>query len=379
MTAEVQEVLRVAHPESAEQVEVRLAACGARDRAEQALLFNRCFKKRIDERALAWRYDESPHGPSVSWVARPAGLPGVSGYACSPRRALVAGDEQTLALAGQTGDVMTDPEWRQRGLFSALDRAAVAEAGQRGFALAFGLPNRKSAHIFAELGWEVVGSVRPWTFVLRADQAASAARATDGKLAALTTPWAAWRGAAARRALERGGAGIRSEVLEGSFPSQVLDVARAVEPRFRWMGRRDKEWLDWRFVRAPSRLHRVQLLRQASGSLEGYVVVQMPRPGEGVGYLVDLLARSAAGVDAGLAAGLSALERAGASVAQATAIDGSWWRDQLARAGFRPPRAEKALSVILHPLQRDHPLVAAAREPAQWYFTDGDRDDETMG
>jgi GNAT superfamily N-acetyltransferase len=379
MMAEVREPLRVAHPESGEEVEVRLAACGARDRGEQVLLFNRCFKKRIDERALAWRYDESPHGQSVSWVARPAGLPGVSGYACTPRRALVEGDEGTLALAGQTGDVMTDPEWRQRGLFSALDRAAVAEAGERGFALAFGLPNRKSAHIFVELGWEVVGSVRPWTFVLRADAASWAARSTDGRLAAWTTPWAARRGATARRALERGGAGVRAETLEGAFPADVLDVARSVEPRFRWMARRDKEWLDWRYVRAPSRLHRVQLLRGAGGELEGYVVVQHPRPGEGVGYLIDLLARSEAGVDAGLAAGLDALERAGASVAQATAIDGSWWREQLARAGFRPPRAEKVLSVILHPLRTDHPLVAAARDPARWYFTDGDRDDETMG
>jgi len=379
MTAEVREPLRVAHPESGEEVEVRLAACGARDRGEQALLFNRCFKKRIDERALAWRYDESPHGQSVSWVARPAGLPGVSGYACTPRRVLVSGDEGTLALAGQTGDVMTDPEWRQRGLFSALDRAAVAEAGERGFALAFGLPNRKSAHIFVELGWEIVGSVRPWTFVLRADQAASAARSTDGRIASLTTPWAAWRGAAARRKLALNAATIRAEPLEGTFPPEVSDIARSVEPRFRWMARRDKEWLDWRFVRAPSRLHRVQLLRGPSRELEGYVVVQMPRPGEGVGFLVDVLARSDAGVDAALEAGLAALERAGASVVQATAIDGSWWREQLARAGFRPPRAEKMLSVILRPLQSDHALVAAARDPARWYFTDGDRDDETMG
>lgn len=379
MAHEVQTLLRASHPESGEQVEVRLAACGARDRGEQALLFNRCFRKRVDERALRWRYDESPHGPSVSWLARPAGSPGVSGYACTPRRVIVSGDDSTLAPVGQTGDVMTDPDWRQRGLFSALDRAAVAEAGERGFALAFGLPNRKSAPIFEALGWEVVGSVRPWTCVLRADPAASAARSTDGRLAALTTPWAAYRGAAARRRLASGAAGIRAEPLQGEFPADVLEVARSVEPRFRWMGRRDAEWLTWRFLRSPSRLHRVQLLRSADGALEGYVVVQQPRPGEGVGYLVDLLARSDAGVDSGLAAGLDALARAGASVAQATAIDGSWWRTQLERAGFRPPRAEKVLSIILYPLSADHALVAAAREPARWYFTDGDRDDETMG
>ena len=379
MSDGLEQALLTTHPESGEEVEVRVGTCGERDRAEQALLFNRCFKKRIDERALHWRYDENPHGQAVTLLSRPAGLPGVCGYACSPRRAVVAGDESTLALVGQTGDVMTDPDWRKRGLFSALDRAAMAETARRGWALAFGLPNRRSAHIFLELGWEEVGSLRPWTFVMRADSAAWAARSTDGRLAALSTFWAARSGAAARRRLACSGAGLRAEALEQSFPAEVLDVARTVEPRFRWMARRDPQWLTWRFLRSPSRLHRVQVLRDGAGALEGYVVIQVPRPGEGVGYLVDLLARTQAGVDAALAAGLAALERTGASVVQGTAIDGSWWMGQLARAGFRPPRAEKALSVILHPHRADHPLVAAARAPDQWYFTDGDRDDETMG
>jgi hypothetical protein len=48
-------------------------------------------------------------------------------------------------------------------------------------------------------------------------------------------------------------------------------------------------------------------------------------------------------------------------------------------AGFLAPRAEAGLRVILHPQRGDHPLVAAARDTASWYFTDADRDDATMG
>ena len=47
--------------------------------------------------------------------------------------------------------------------------------------------------------------------------------------------------------------------------------------------------------------------------------------------------------------------------------------------GFVRPRAENHLIVILHVHQAEHALVAAARDPRSWYFTDGDRDDETMG
>jgi hypothetical protein len=73
------------------------------------------------------------------------------------------------------------------------------------------------------------------------------------------------------------------------------------------------------------------------------------------------------------------LERVHASLVEATAIDGSWWSERLAGAGFLAPREENCLSVILYPLVPEHPLVAAAREVRSWYFTDGDRDDETMG
>src|SRR5688572_3702162 len=107
----------------ASALEVR--ECGPEERARQAELFNACFQKRVDADALAWRYDRSPHGRSVSFLTLAPSGQGVSGYACSPRRALAYGDEASLATVGETGDVMTHPEWRKRGLFSALDRAAL--------------------------------------------------------------------------------------------------------------------------------------------------------------------------------------------------------------------------------------------------------------
>jgi hypothetical protein len=145
------------------------------------------------------------------------------------------------------------------------------------------------------------------------------------------------------------------------------------------MVRRDAEYLNWRFLEAPSGLHRAVGLFDRQGALAAYAVVQLPRPGEHGGYLVDLLGRDAPAVRAAIAAGLGALEAAGAAYVEATAMDGSWWAERLAENGFARPRAENHLIVILGAHQAEHPLVAAARDPRQWYFTDGDRDDETMG
>src|SRR6185369_7361113 len=105
---------------------------------------------------------------------------GVSGYACSPRTALSFGDESTRATIGETGDVMTHPQWRKRGLFSALDRACMQETARLGWPLVFGLPNRHSAHIFLELGWERIGTLRAYTFLLHGGAESRAQRTNDG-------------------------------------------------------------------------------------------------------------------------------------------------------------------------------------------------------
>jgi hypothetical protein len=272
---------------------------------------------------------------------------------------------------------MTHPDWRKRGLFSGLDRAALEATRELGWPMVFGLPNRRSAHIFLELGWERVGTVRPWTFVLRADAEARKARLREGRLKALTTPLGARAGKRARERMRAAGAGLEARPL-AAFPEDVLALSRKVEACFGVMVRRDAAYLDWRFLHNPSGLHRAVGLFDG-GELAAYAVVQVPREGGATGYLVDLLARDEAAREAVTAAGLDALEEAGASVVEAWAMDGSWWSEKLEASGFLAPKRENELMVILYVHDPDHPLVAAAREPRRWYLTDGDRDDETMG
>lgn len=369
--------MRDATAEPANELDVR--ACGPTDRARQVELFRACFKKPLDERALAWRYDRSPHGPSVSFLTCTADGRGVSGYACSPRRALAFGDEDRAALAGQTGDVMTHPEWRKRGLFSALDRATLARTAELGWPVVFGLPNHKSAHIFVELGWREIGSLRTWSAVLRADSAARGVLAREGRWRAWSSPFAALRTAAARRGLRRAAAG-RFRVRElTEFPPEVQELSRVIERDFAFMLRRDRLWLTWRFFDTPSRRHRVFGVYDETDDFRGYAVVQPPRAGESTGFLVDVLVRGDEARAALLAAALDHLAAAGAHIVQATAIEGSWWAGVLASAGFTPAPARQRFAVIAWTNDVDHPLARALAPASAWYLTDGDRDDETMG
>ncbi len=355
--------------------------CGPEDREEQTRLFRSCFKKPIEVESLRWRYDQNPHGQALTALSRPEHLAdhdGVSGYACSPRRALSYGDESTLATIGETGDVMTHPQWRKRGLFSELDRRVMDEAARQGWKLVFGLPNRRSAHIFLKLGWDAIGTIRPWTHLLRSDADARRVRFSEGRTASWLVPWQRRTSHRALRRLESQGQAFDVRRLD-AFPPEVENLSRTVECDFAFMVRRDARYLDWRFLRAPSRLFRALGVFAPGGAFAGYVVVQLPRRGEPIGFLVDLLACEPDARAAALAGGLRELERAGAAAVQATAIDETWWAQQLRGSGFHPPKPANHLIVILYRHDDQHPLTRAARQVEGWYLTDGDRDDETMG
>jgi len=360
-------------------VEISIHLCGPADREEQVRLHNACFKKPIDGPAIAWRYDRSPHGSSVSLQSRLPDGRGVCGYACSPRNALAQGDETTLASLGETGDVMTHPDWRKKGLFSALDRACMVETKRLGWPAVFGLPNRRSAPIFLDLGWKKVGTVRPWTFLLRDGDGARDVRTREGRLQSWLVPLGVRKGKAARAKLvDRAGTRFQARALD-HFPGEVEALSRSVEKRFALMVRRDAAWLDWRFLRSPSGLHRAFGLYDEAGVFSGYAVVQLPREGSPVGWLVDVLARDDDALAAAISAGLERLELAGAAVVQAHAVDGSWWCERLQEAGFLPPKASNHLIVIAWQNDPAHPIAVAALDARAWYLTDGDRDDETVG
>lgn len=366
----------MADPARTSNEELVLCLAGPADRDDQVRLFNRCFDKQVVRTDLEWRYDRSPHGRSVGVLLRaPDGTP-VCGFSYSPRVFVPRGDEAAAAPCGQQGDVMTDPDWQKRGIASTVARRCEEETRALGWPMNWGYPNRRSASVFRKLGWRTVGVIRPLTLYLAADAAARRERFRDGRLASWLVGRDVRRGRAAlARLARRAGDGWEARPLE-RFPAQTAELSRAVEPRHDLMVRRDAEFLDWRYLRAPSGLH-VPLGLWRGGRFAGYVVVQRPRAG--VGWVVDLLAPEERDAAAALLAGVRELQRLGASCARATAVDGSWWAGQLAAAGFVRPKAENHLFVYTFALQGSHPVLDAAADASRWYLCDGDRDDDPIG
>ncbi len=367
----------MADPKTTSNEQLELASCGAGDREIQAQLFNRCFDKHVRGSDLVWRYDKNPQGAALSALLRaPDGQP-VCGFAYSPRRFLSFGDEAGSFFGGQQGDVMTDPDWRKRGIAGHVAKRLEADTARAGFPFNWGFPNRRSASVFTKLGWETVGVIRPWSYFFESGPRARKIRFAEGRLAAARLPLDVWRARAKRKSAATREQGS-IEVIE-QFPAEVLELSRQVESRFALMVRRDADYLNWRFFEAPSAGYRALAVRGKDGGFAGYVVVQPPAEGDDIGWIVDLLAPEEWACAAALEAGLDYLQKAGSRVARASAVDGSWWQQRLEAWGFLRPKPENHLFVYIYVLDAEHPLLDRARDASTWYLTDGDRDDDPIG
>lgn len=359
-----------------DDIEIRTAT--EPDLDAQAALFDRCFDRTDGGEVLPWRYRRSPHGEPVLQVAAGADGALVSSYACNPR--VVSSKGAGTFTVGQTGDVMTAPEARGKGVFSALDAAAMEAARERGWPFAFGLPNRASAHIFTrDLGWEHVGDLRPWTFVLVADRGAREERMRAGRAASAGVPWTAWRGTMARGKLRKRFFGKINVVPLPKFGEDADAIAERVAAEEEWFVRRGHADLNWRFFDAPSGRFRAHGVFEPSGDLAGWCVVQLPERGEFVGYVAEVVAATDVAFAGAMEAGLGHLRKAGASVARAHAVVGSAWEKRLVSSGFRAPKKDDTRPIILRTLDPAHPAAAVARDPKRWFFADSDRDAEIIG
>ena len=162
------------------------------------------------------------------------------------------------------------------------------------------------------------------------------------------------------------------------FSIDATNLWRKVAGRWPWMVRRDADWLNWRFLDAPSGRFRAIGVHDG-GAFAGYAVVQVPEDGGRVGCLVDVLAAGDAALAGAVEGAMSYLEAQGISAVKSHAIEGSWWEGRLQAFGFQAPKAEDRKIVIAYVHDEDHPLGRTVLEPHTWYFTDGDRDDELVG
>lgn len=317
-----------------------------------------------------WKFRDYPATPpSFEYVGGSGGRL-VAYYAALPYRYRIDGEFRHV---GMVCDVMTHPDWRGKGLFTAIGRHSTNALAVEGLSMVTGYPVRPEVlpgHL--KVGWRVVQPLPVWvrplgTRSLLPRALGWAAPAIDPVLRAVQSLVRPRRGDTVR-VLDR--AVFLADVAESAGYADLLD---------RWMGsvpnalHKDAAFLRWR-TGAPGSAYRFVTVER-DGRLVGTAVARVAElrgiPSVAVlDFMTDPQARDCA---AGLHHGLARIARDAGCDAVAGMCSVEWARAYgYARAGYL--RAPATFSLIVKKL--DPGLAdAVAYDPGRWHVFWIDSDD----
>jgi GNAT superfamily N-acetyltransferase len=303
-----------------------------------------------------WLYAANPAGPAELWVAEDPATGRIVG--CRPLfpwRVRAGG--RVLAVR-QAGDAMTHPDFRGRGIFSALVVRAWTHLRDQGipFAFSFSQPGSLSVYRKTSVG-EGTGTretlhFRRLAYPLSLPVLGGATRALQRRRLRLTGDLSVF---------EVHRFGEEFDALADASTAGPGTVATV----------RDARYLNWRFIDAPGGPFEVVGVRRR-GALAGAVAFEVDAGGRG--FIVDLVAPPAPdSVDALLRATLLAMLERGCRRVSIWAAEETRAYHWVRRFGFVPREGPFPMAVhVYHP----GPDAQAALDGARWWAWYGDRDVE---
>lgn len=349
-------------------------------------LYERAFKRPRDRSHWRWKLLGRKAAFNLLWVAA------IRGSSDGPNERIVGhygGIPIQLKLGHQTFEAvhaveaMTDPEFRRKGMLTALGSSAHSTWAEDGQLVVTGLPNDQWGTRNRALGYLPVYPLSWLRFPLHMERALAkreslpiAAR-TAGYLPALIGS-ALWRTLGLLGNRMRGGSVTVKLVQDDSTIFDALwDYASGGWTNVQV---RDTAWVQWRYLRAAPSPYKVAVAYSGEndGSLIpiGYVAFRVIDHGERRnGYIADLFVRRG---DIGAAwslvkFALEHLSNEGAGTVMTLAPPGSELYSAMRKFGFLPTKNETAFSFELVPLSPDVSVESLAN-PADWHLTGGDFD-----
>jgi GNAT superfamily N-acetyltransferase len=237
-----------------------------------------------------WKYFRGSEGPAYVRVAVDKGkLVGTA--AATLKRIKIGG--RTL-LAAEIGDAFTHPEYQYQGIFTVLGRELVTALDQKGVHFIYARPNANSFPGFVrKMGFDDVFHLRTMRRFVNIDNVLRR-KTGGGLLYSLSKPAIGILSNTVLRVDE-------APALPGIDISEASSFDESVDRLFdevsgddTAMVVRDSRYLNWRYAEKPVE-YKIYTARDGS-TLVGYVIDRTIQfeAGHKYGYLVDIMARSAA-------------------------------------------------------------------------------------
>jgi predicted N-acetyltransferase YhbS len=180
--------------------------------------------------------------------------------------------------------VAVHPDFRRRGIFSALVKACEAEAWRQGAAFVTTMPNEKSRPGFLKSGYTDLGRRQLLARPVRA-------AALGGKFIPVLGYLAGAVGGAVQAVVKTIPAASDISIRKvTAIPAEIETLVARHEQLFPGLRlQRGADWLRWRFLESPLRKYHLLEARDASGKLAGFAAVTLDdREKFRACYLMDL-------------------------------------------------------------------------------------------
>ena len=322
-------------------IEVEVAeGIGAGELAQALSLLEEAYP-RIDREVWRWQYAQHYLGPPQVAVARADGR--IVGLQPSIRHEVWWRGRRSLAY--QLCHVVTHPDWRRRGIFTALIGAFAAHAEREGACCVYTFPNRLSYPGFQRArSWE-----HPFSLPLMARTAFGSGSRGSGR--------------------SRGAPG---EPI-GRFDAGVDHLGETLPERHAAGRVRDHRYLNWRYIDHPHRPYVCMALRDGPRWQAVAIGRLMPWSGVRAGLIVEVLGDPSS-LDHLLASLEKALVERGAQMLGCLMFRGREEAEVLRRRGYRHVPAWAVRKEFYFVARAQGGLPGELRQPSAWWLTWGDND-----
>lgn len=339
------------------------------DEHELVKLFERVNGRSITTDHYLWKFCHLPSPVENVWLAVVDEWP-IFHYAAMPIPYRLPGGSRTVMTSV---DIMTDPDWQRQGILTAVGGRTYRTWAEAGIPFTFGLPNERWGTRTKAVGLEPLFPLQWFTRLLRPTTTLKNRFLKPPTHSPPSTPhspydrlWNRWW----NRSLTPDPT-IEIEQVEQA--GEVFDeLWRLCEGDKTVSIIRDRAWVDWRFLAAPSADYQLFLARR-NGRPAGYIATRLTTDGPVVkGLIVEWLAP--AGDEAVrrtlLGHALDYLAVHGAQSAATQAVPDTPDHVLLRRAGFL---GRAAFTVWLAPYDKTLPMAVMA-DRHQWRLYGGDFD-----
>ena len=221
-----------------------------------------------DPRFVCWMYEQNPSGRALEYVTLNKGL--VSGHiAALPLRYQLG---SRTALGSVAVNAITHPDYRGKGVFIILTDLLNKRSASVGIEFSFGFANLNSEKAcLRHLSYRELGRFPLWILPFRLPPIMAARESKRGII---------WRAAArlAQPGARAWSAILRPHLHKGTTVERLTKIGpefdalwESAKGAYGNIVVRDRAFLDWRFVRPPTRRYEILAARK-DGRLLGYLV-----------------------------------------------------------------------------------------------------------